>query len=217
LGALFLAVRDGKIDLIGVPIAPICAAYLRHLAASAAPDVERAATTLLVLAIVLERKASHLLPRDDNRLEPDPDLDEPEPWVHEFLPVIGALQSLAEQREQLFFRCLDTAALPYELPIHIEGVSSLDLARALQRLLERAQPTEPPVPDRPRRSLADHMGIVLGALRSEPTPIEDLVSGEFTRTDAVFWFLALLELIRLGQAQVVLGSEGALFFRARTK
>lgn len=217
LGTLFQTVRDGKIDLHGIPVGPICVAYLRYLVSTPEPDIERSATALLVLAYIVERKAFGLLPSHESDSEPEPELEEAEPWVHEFLPVIGALQRLADQRDQLFFRSSDAIEIPYELPVQVEGVSSLDLARALQRLLDRAKPTEPPVPNRPRRSLADQMKVVLAALRREPTPLEELVTGEFTRTDAVYWFLALLELIRLGQAQVVLGSDGVLFSRAERR
>ena len=38
-----------------------------------------------------------------------------------------------------------------------------------------------------------------------------LFVGEYTRTDAVYWFLALLELIRLGAATVKLDGEEVLF------
>lgn len=214
LGILFQTVRDGKIDLLGVPVGPICVAYFRYLVSTPEPDIERSATALLVLAYIVERKAFGLLPTYESDPDPEPELEEAEPWVHEFLPVIGALQCLAEERDQLFFRSPDAIEVPYELPVQVDGVSSLDLARALQRLLERAKPTEPPVPNRPRRSLADQMKVVLSALRLEPTALENLVTGDFTRTDAVYWFLALLELIRLGQARVILGPDGVLFSRA---
>ncbi len=46
------------------------------------------------------------------------------------------------------------------------------------------------------------MGIVVLALPEKFQPLDQIVTGEYTRSEVVWWFLALLELIRLGQAKV---------------
>ena len=117
------------------------------------------------------------------------------------------------EREQIFFRTIEGAAA-YELPIDTETVTTADLARALEFLLARAVPDPIEPLGRPRRSLSEQMGIVLRALPREPATLDQIVTGEFTRAEVVWWFLALLELIRLGQATVVL-REGEPAFGKR--
>ena len=120
-----------------------------------------------------------------------------------------------EERSQMFFRAPDAGPEPYELPLNLENVSSGDLARALERLLLRAKP-EPVRPlGKPRKSLSDQMRIVLHALSESWQSLDDMVEDPFTRSDAVYWFLALLELIRLGQAAAKVEGEAVLFARAK--
>lgn len=214
LATLFLTVREGKIDLLGVPLAPICEAYLQYLVDTAGQDIDRASAALAVLAYLLERKAWALLPNDQEEPETDENLEDSEPWVHEFGPAILALRALAEERGQVFFRPPEREDSTYELPLELGEVSLFDLSRALQRLLEKAVPEPPEMSRKPARSLSEMMGVVLKVLPSEFSTLESLIVGEFTRSEVVWWFLALLELIRLGQARVRLKSGEIEFARA---
>lgn len=213
LGTLFALVRDHRIDLLGVPLGPVCEAYLRYLIEDAARDLDEAAAALAALAYLLERKAWRLLPV----AEPEPELDEPmepiEPTVEEFAEAIALLREGMAERELLFFRGAGPGPDPYELPYKLSDVAPDDLARALERLLRRAEP-EPIEPlNRPRRSLAEQMEIVAGALGTEWTPLGTLVPSPFTREDAIYWFLSLLELVRVGRARARLGEEDVEFVR----
>jgi hypothetical protein len=59
------------------------------------------------------------------------------------------------------------------------------------------------------------MRIVLHALSTSWQRLEEMVEDPFTRSDAVYWFLALLELIRLGQASAKVAGDEVLFARAK--
>src|SRR3954463_13791078 len=73
LGLLFQCVRDHKVDLMEVPLAPICEAYFLYLMQSPNVELDEAAAALIALAYLLERKAWALLPV----VEPEPELEEP--------------------------------------------------------------------------------------------------------------------------------------------
>ena len=60
------------------------------------------------------------------------------------------------------------------------------------------------------------MVLVLRALTDAWQTLDALLPTPFTRADAVFSFLAVLELIRLGQAAVRLGGDGVEFARPRS-
>jgi segregation and condensation protein A len=198
-----------------VPLAPICEAYFAYLIESELADLDEAAAALAALAYLLERKAWALLPNP----EPEPEEEEPielaAPTVYEFDLAIETLRRFHGERAKLFFRPVETGPDPYEVPVTLGSVSAGDLARAFEALLRRARPDPLDVPAAPRRSLSEQMAIVLSALGPDWQGLDALVEEPFTRTDAVYWFLALLELIRLGQAAVRLEEEDVQFRRGR--
>ncbi len=199
LATLFRCVRDHKVDLLGVPLFPICEAYFTYLIQSERPDLDEAAAALVALSYLLERKAWLLLPVD----EPEPEMEDPmeliEPTSHEYRSAIEALKLWHEERSMLFFRSPEAGPDPYELPYTLSDVSPNDLARALERLLRRAEPEPLESLSKPRKSLQEQMLVVLGAMSKEWRTLDALITAPITRSEAVYWFLALLELIRLGQ------------------
>jgi segregation and condensation protein A len=215
LAMLFQCVRDHKVHLLEVPLFPICEAYFLYLINLEATDLDEAAAALAALSYLLERKAWLLLPVEDPEPEMDEPLELPTPTAHEYEFAIESLRVWHEERAQLYFRAAEAGPESYELPMNLENVSSGDLAKALEKLLRRAKP-EPVAPlNKPRKSLSDQMRIVLHALTGEWKSLLDLVEDPFTKSEAVYWFLALLELIRLGQATAKVEDEDVYFARAK--
>ncbi len=214
LGTLFALVRDHRVDLLGVPLGPVCEAYLAFLVSDAERDLNEAATALAALAYLLERKAWRLLPVP----EAEPEMDEPmepiEPTIGGFAEAIAILRAGQSERELLFFRGAGPGPDPYELPYTLADVAPNDLARALDRLLRRAEPDVFESESRPRRSLTEQIELVAATLSEAWTPLERLLVSPFTREDAVYWFLGLLELVRVGKARARLGADDVEFVRA---
>jgi segregation and condensation protein A len=215
LAMLFQCVRDHKVQLLEVPLHPICEAYFLYLMNLEDACLDEAAAALAALSYLLERKAWLLLPVED----PEPEMAEmielPTPTAHEYHIAMESLRMWHEERSQLFFRAPDSGPDAYELPLSLENVSSADLARALEKLLLRAKPELVRPLGKPRKSLSDQMRIVLHALKDSWQSLEDMVEDPFTRLDAVYWFLALLELIRLGQATAKVDGEAVVFARSK--
>lgn len=216
LAMLFACVRERKVDLLEIPLFPICEAYFSYLIESELADLDEAASALAALAYLLERKAWALLPTP----EPEPEegeepLELAAPTVYEFDLAIETLRRFHDERARRYFRPAESGPDPYEVPLQLGSVSANDLARAFESLLRRAQPDPVDMPTRARRSLSEQMGVVLSALSKEFRTLGQLVEEPFTRTDVVFWFLALLELIRLGQAALRLEGDEVEFARAK--
>ena len=214
LETLFLCVRDKKVNLSDIPLAPVCEAYWIYVVNSPMTGLDEAAAALVALAYLLERKAWMLLPTP----EPEPEaaeLGERLPAsVHEFELAMEALRVGAEEREKLFFRSPGTGPDLYELPYKLESVTPGDLALAFERILNRL-PAEPKIPTiRARKSLADFISAALMAISDTWKPLDLILPLDTTRSDAVYWFLAVLELIRLGQVAVRLDQTEVEFRRA---
>lgn len=214
LGMLFQCVRDHKVDLMEVPLAPICEAYFAYLLQSEHIELDEAAAALIALAYLLERKAWALLPV----IEPEPEYEEPlelpSPTVGEYETAIAAMNLWQEERSRTFFRDFEAGPDPYEVPYTLKNVSPADLARAFERVLSRAKPDTVQPLGAPRKSLAEQMSIVLKTLAKEWLSLDVLVPEDITRSEAVYWFLALLELVRLGQANVRAHDDNVEFARA---
>lgn len=210
LATLVKCVANQKLDLCEVPLWPICEAFLDYLRESNLDDVEGASTALVAMAYLVERKAYRLLPIPPKADEEELGPDFSGPSILEYHDVLEELDAYVGHREDLFFR--STGSEEYELPVELGKVSVDDLSRALESLLKRAVQKEDVIVGRPRRSLADQMNVVQQCLPFDPAPLEDIVQGEFTRTEAVWWFLALLELIRTGCASVDLSESGQVVF-----
>lgn len=215
LGMLFHLARLRRVNLLLVPIQPVCEAYLSYVLQNDEPDLDAAGAALVALAYLIERKAHALIPVDEVEAEDLEygDRDALERSIEEYLPAIEALKDGWTAREARFFRSVEVEDGAYELPFELGDVKADDLARAFERLLRRATPDPIETLQRSRRSLTEHMNVVMATLTPEFRSLDDLVEGEFTRTDAVYWFLALLELIRLGQAQVRLDESEVAFAR----
>jgi segregation and condensation protein A len=214
LATLFACAREHRIDLLEVPLFPICEAYFTYLLSMRASDVDEAASALSALAYLLERKAWLLLPVPDPEPEFDEPMELPPPSVHEFAVVMEVLSEWQRERDLLYFRAPEMGPNPYELPYVLANVGVGDLTKALERLLRRADPEPVDSLAKPRRSLQEQMEVVLLALSEAWRPLDELVVGPFTRSEAVYWFLALLELIRLGQAVARIEGEEVEFARA---
>lgn len=214
LASLFKCVRDAKVDLLDIPLFPICEAYFEYLIQASLDNLDEAAVALLALSYLLERKAWALLPTPEPEPEIEDEYEALPPTSHEYATVVETLKVYQEERSQLFFRSGDTGPSVYELPYTLANVRPEDLARAFRKLLERAQPNpDAQVSNKPRRSIADQMKIVLGILKKEWTPLDQIIEEPYTREDAVYWFLALLELVRLGQAGIRVEGEAVEFAR----
>jgi segregation and condensation protein A len=213
LAMLFGCVRDRKIDLLEIPLFPICEAYFTYLIESELADLDESAAALAALAYLLERKAWALLPTPEPEPEQDEAMELIAPTVYEFDLAIETLRRFHDERSRRYFRPVESGPDPYEVPVTLGDVTAEDLARAFESLLRKAHPDPMDMPAKPRRSLSEQMVFVLSQLDDEWRNLEQLVQEPYTRSEVVYWFLALLELIRLGQAAVRLGEETVEFAR----
>jgi len=212
LVALFRLAREARIEMSEVATLPICEAYFSYLASSPDASLDEAAAALAILAYLVERKAWTLVPRPDTEPDAHEGASEPTlPTSDRYEPIIAALRQGHEERALLFFRTAEADPEGYEVPLDLGSVGPGDLARAFERLLRRAVQTPAPEATTPRVSLQEIMRGLMRRLTPSGTPLVEMFEPGFTRGDAVVGFLALLELVRLGQAKIVLKESEVVF------
>ncbi len=210
LGTLIRCVLHQKVDLWDIPLRPICQAFLDYVLESQTEDVDSAATALLAMAFLVERKAFRLLPLPEVEAEFEDEVYAG-PEILDFKEALNVLEARFEERQDLFFRSVDMRH-EYEVPVELGSVTTADLGRALQTLLDKAVDEPNLMMSKPRRSLAEQMRIVDRCLGIKPMPLVELVEGVFNRQEALWWFLALLELMRLGTAGALMSEDGEVRF-----
>jgi len=201
--------RTNEIDLTRIPVRAITDQYLTHLEAVRFQDLETAGSFMVMAATLIYLKSKLLLPA--TAAEPDEDLDPEGELLRQELAErlreyarVKALGTWLGEREaeqsRLFGRTLSELPPPEDVPL--QDLSVHLLQRALQRLIDEQKRQRPREIEPNPLSVLERMGEILELLRHTWSVLFSSVAGtEKIRAEWVVTLLALLELVRLGQAR----------------
>ncbi|MEN3001170.1 MAG: hypothetical protein ABDI19_04920 [Armatimonadota bacterium] len=211
LGWLITLIRRQKLDVLEVALAPIAQACYNYWCTVG--DLDEAADALAVLAYLTERKAERLLMPEPPAPEP---IEEPEPVAlclpQRYVPLIEFLKEREAAQSLLFFRAMAPDPAAYETPLPWGAALPDQLWLALRRLLQRVAPMPDAIPERRYFSIHARMVEIQEQLRrsNAPLPFETLARPARSVLELLVYFLAMLELWRLGQIEVGL-EAGEIF------
>ena len=201
--------RTNEMDLSRLSLRAITDQYLAHLESVQFQDLETAGSFMVMAATLIYLKSKLLLPANPD--DPDEMLDEEgealrrelEERLHEYARVKALGTWLAEREaEQTLIFGRTTAELPPPEDIPLEDLSVHLLQRAMQRLIEDQKRRVPRQVEPNPLSVLERMSEMLELLRSTWSLLFSSVAGpERLRAEWVVTLLALLELVRLGQAR----------------
>lgn len=201
--------RTNEMDLSRLSLRGITDQYLAHLESVQFQDLETAGSFMVMAATLIYLKSKLLLPANPD--DPDEMLDEEgealkrelEERLHEYARVKALGTWLAEREaEQTLIFGRTTAELPPPEDIPLEDLSVHLLQRAMQRLIEDQKGRVPRQIEPNPLSVLERMSEMLELLRSTWSLLFSSVAGpERLRAEWVVTLLALLELVRLGQAR----------------
>jgi segregation and condensation protein A len=201
--------RTNEMDLSRLSLRSITDQYLGHLESVRFQDLETAGSFMVMAATLIYLKSKLLLPASPD--DPDELLDEEgellkrelEERLREYARVkaLGTWLAEREAEQTLIFGRI-TAELPPPEDIPLEDLSVHLLQRALQRLIEDQKQRVPREVEPNPLSVLERMSEILDLLRSTWSLLFSSVAGaERLRAEWVVTLLALLELVRLGQAR----------------
>jgi len=201
--------RTNEMDLSRLSLRTITDQYLTHLEAVRFQDLETAGSFMVMAATLIYLKSKLLLPADPNDQEEVLDEEgellkrELEERLREYARVKALGAWLAEREaEQALVYGRTTAELPPPEDIPLEDLSVHLLQRALQRLIEDQRRRVPRQIEPNPLSVLERMSEIMDLLRSTWSLLFSSVAGaERLRAEWVVTLLALLELVRLGQAR----------------
>lgn len=222
LDLLLTLVERQEIDIQAIPVAEVTSQYLEYLHEVEELDLDWASEFLVLGSELLALKARMLLQRPagngttgegEEGEDPARLLAERLMAYRRYREAATNLGELATRGALVFGRPLDQEALGQALARinPLDGVTPLDLARALARALARRPVTsqeEPRTIARPALTLVGQLRFILRRLHREGEfTLDYLLSPRPTRLEVALTFLALLELVRRGR--VTLAQEEA--------
>lgn len=208
--------RTNEVDLANLPIRTITEQYLAHLESVQFQDLESAGAFMVMAATLIYLKSKLLLPVDPDA--PPEALDEEGELLRqelaERLREYARIKELGtwlgeREAEQALLYGRTVAELPPPEDVPLEDLSVHLLQRAMVRLIEEQKRQAPRQVEPNPLSVLERMGEIIELLRHTWSLLFSSVAGtERVRTEWVVTLLALLELVRLGQARV---HQGELF------
>jgi segregation and condensation protein A len=203
---LVAGAQRGDIDLTGIPVAAITRDYRRRLQGPGAkPDLRDVADFLTLVSRLVALKAAAVLPdQREDALGEDTDevLDEAGRRLAEYRLFKAAAEALLGEAVEEGARSFLGLVAPDVIPIERMRISPERLAAAFRAVLERITEVEPLPLGVVTFSVEEKVAHLAERLRSGPLDFDELFSGVATRLEAVACFLALLELLRRGEAVV---------------
>jgi segregation and condensation protein A len=202
--------RTNEVDLANLPVRSITEQYLAHLEAVQFQDLESAGAFMVMAATLIYLKSKLLLPVDPDA--PPDALDEEGELMRQELAErlreyarVKALGTWLGEREaeQALLYGRTVAELPPPEDVPLEDLSVHLLQRALTRLIEEQKRQTPREVEPNPLSVLERMGEIIELLRHTWSLLFTSVAGaDPVRAEWVVTLLALLELVRLGQARV---------------
>ena len=199
---LSLAQRS-EVDLRAIPLASLTDDYLRAIEGQR-PPLDQLAAFLVIGARLVQLKAAGLLPREDVA-----DVEDLEAWEEAIKGRLSEYKRFKELAESLMQRHASGrftfAGLlePEVIPQARVQVSLDALASAFQHVLDRLPPQDQVSFEMEHVSLNDKLEELRRMLSRHPEMnFSAVFSRSRTRLEAVVTFLALLELIRIGEVSV---------------
>jgi segregation and condensation protein A len=195
-------------------------------AGAARVDIEKAGDFCVTAATLMQIKSRMLLPKNESANEDEVEEDEDDPRrelverLLEYQRMQGAAVALEEMRDERSL-LLSRPAFPPEQSVPpdavqqvgstpdadaaalLKDVSTFDLLRALSRVLQKLDERPTALVRREPFTLVERSRDILTRLKSgQPHDFETLCDDCQSRLEIVVTFLAVLELVRRGRAQI---------------
>ncbi|MBO0681933.1 MAG: segregation/condensation protein A [Candidatus Dormibacteraeota bacterium] len=199
---LALAERE-EIDIFAVSLSALTEAYLAELTRAEGRDPVEMADFLWLAARLLLLKSIRLLPGE----EPDPEEAELLGWEDDIRRRLLEYRAYKEMAEEMMARTaadqisFPPAPRPVEAKGHEEPIPVPALVIAFQSVLARIPP-RPMVYVGHSWTMEQKVEVVRERLTRGPFDLVDLVLESEDRLEAVVTFVAILELLRLGEIRV---------------
>lgn len=210
LAFLLHLIQKSEIDICDVPIQELTAQYLHKIKEILTPSVDTGAEFIGAAAYLLWMKSKMLLPKHEVSESDGEELDPSFEIIYKLLEYCQfkeAGKNLSRlEHEQSAFHARGIHSLPEPRKmLGIEHLSFEDLGLHFQRILARAPLQKRKIHEEAWR-VSDKIGFLRDTLKLEAKiPIDRLFTGERPKIECIVTFLAILELMKIGE--IIVGRE----------
>ena len=209
LDLLLHLITKAKVDIKDIFVSEITEQYLASMGSVDELDMDTASEFLTMAATLLEIKSRALLPRPPEPTEegeetPEQALIRRLEEYKLYKESAGRMKEFERAAMQIFSKLPEEYPLPPQA-VELTGLSLDGLVRALERILAR-QTREGDEAARVFHSITrDRFSIeqcvfnLTARLKKGPVLFSDMLSDDVTRDEIVSYFLAMLELLKLGR------------------
>lgn len=208
LDLLLHLITRAKVDIKDIFVSEITEQYLASLEGIDELDMDVASEFLTMAATLLEIKSRALLPRppkeeEEGEESPEQALIRRLEEYKLYKESAGRMREFEEAAMQVFSKLPEEYPLPPQ-PVELTGLSLDGLVRALERIIARQTQAEDPgrvfrAITRDKFTIEQCTFNLTARLRKGPVHFTDMLSSDVTRDEIVSYFMAMLELLKLGK------------------
>ena len=206
LDLLLYLVKREEVDVLDIPITRLAEQFLEFLSLMKELDVELAGDFLVMAATLMEIKAKSLLPkldepRDDGRPDPRGELVKQLLEYRQFKDAAHALEQRAEAHAARLPRTAPAEPAGTKAAPGVKPVELWDLVSAFARILRETQASTTATTvlqdETPQQAYEEQIRAAVAARGR--LALRDLLTPPMHRLRLIGLFLAMLEVIKLGQ------------------
>lgn len=208
LDLLLHLISRAKVDIKDIFVSEITEQYLASLDGIDELDMDVASEFLTMAATLLEIKSRALLPRppapeEEGEETPEQALIRRLEEYKLYKESAGQMKEFEKAAFQVFSKLPEEYPLPPQ-PIELTGLSLDGLVRALERIIARQTQAEDPgrvfrAITRDKFTIEQCVFNLTSRLRKGPVLFTDMLSSHVTRDEIVSYFMAMLELLKMGR------------------
>ncbi|MDP2862207.1 MAG: segregation/condensation protein A [Desulfobacterales bacterium] len=199
-------IKKNEIDIYDIPISLVTDQYLRYIDWMKSMNIDIAGDFLVMAATLTHIKSKMLLPPREDDEEDDPRIEITRPLL-EYLQMKSAAERLSERDilgENTFSRTLDKKDLQIDNEERVIKVGLFELMDAFQKLLERIPASQQIDMTTDRISVKDRINELIDIFEKEGSvTFDQLFDENFTKSELVATFLAILEMVKLALVSIV--------------
>ncbi len=221
LELLLTLIHNAQIEIKDIFVSSITDQYIAYIHSEAFLDMEDATEFLVMAATLLEIKSRSMLPKppklEDGEEDPEEALIRRLEEYKAFRETAGAMKEFENAAGRIFSKLPDEFPLPPQ-ETELVGLNLDNLLAALNAVLARkpAQESKPEVNHYKLRDIHrdEHnvqecmLDILTTVKKAKKVRFEDIFSDTPTKEEVVTYFMALLELLRLGEMHAVQNQVG---------
>lgn len=202
---LLCLIQKEEIEICDVSIQEIIHQFIHQLTEEGSLD--KGADFIGVAAYLVWLKSKMLLPNTESTLEPEEVIEDPHfEIIHHLIDYCRFKQTAKdlvirqEKQQACYFRGIEPPE--WKKPLGIDHISLDELSQMFKEMMHRAAQTPSPIEEETWRVSDKIRAIRHQLIEQSPFPLSSLLSSSQSRLEIVVIFLAILELMKMGELGV---------------